>query len=865
MEQEPREEQPAGGDSLPSWREELSGPAAGWRYLLRLARSRYTWIAAAVAILLVAGYLVVHRSGDDGTTQKTAADKAKSDGKRPDEGPKDPFQFGVFTIRPSEAQRVEAGIKPGHWTTASLEARANFADFRGELVAELMGAGGPVDLDGLPYRLRSQRPAILAKGQKKTLDVALFDPVQHTSRQAAPRLLSAGGRDVWNSRELLSPMPPQQFFLVALARQPDDYRYLHTLDSIWAPLGTMDDRGAQSHYRVVLPTLATSAPLPAEVTYWTSTAVVLWDGIDPQLLAPDQQRALVDWLHWGGQLIVSGPDSLELLRGTFLEPYLPATSRQTLELTEDALAPLARFAAGEPRLRLSQPWTGEELAPHADASVVAATEQQQPLIVERAVGRGRAVLTAFRLSQRDLVNWPGYDGLFNACLLRRQSRQFVSSPEFSVAVQWTDGTAADPAKNSRLRFFTRSAPASSQPVALAVQQQMMRQERGIAAGRAYFPAGSTEEDPLGLAPSGPGAAGWDDESPASNEARAALRQSAGIQVPNRMFVLYVLGAYVFVLVPLNWLVFRSLGRVELAWIAAPVVAIVFAGLVIKMAQLNIGFARSQTEIAVLEIQGSYHRAHLTRYYALYTSLSTDYTLEFADPAAVALPFRTGTDLLLRQSRSTVLLRRQPESAATGVAPVSLEQIEVSSNSTGMVHSEEMFDLEGPIQLERLAADRYRIKNKTSLRLRSATVVAGAATAAGVRSAWLGTLEPGAAAEFALASNSRPESEESREDSNESLRSLMQLATSDTAPDELRLVAHVDEELPGVSVTPVASQKHHGTVVVAHLAHRQSAVQLDVNSRRAIAETIRDQHNIDSEEEAIPGVDPSPTSPARVIP
>ncbi len=34
----------------------------------------------------------------------------------------------------------------------------------------------------------------------------------------------------------------------------------------------------------------------------------------------------MDWLHWGGQLMVNGPDSLDLLKGSFLEPYLPATS-----------------------------------------------------------------------------------------------------------------------------------------------------------------------------------------------------------------------------------------------------------------------------------------------------------------------------------------------------------------------------------------------------------------------------------------------------------------------------------------------------------------------------------------------------------
>ena len=72
------------------------------------------------------------------------------------------------------------------------------------------------------------------------------------------------------------------------------------------------------------------------------------------------------------------------------------------------------------------------------------------------------------------------------------------------------------------------------------------------------------------------------------------------------------------------------------------IAVVFGVLVVRLAQLDIGFVRSATEFAVLELQGDYPRAHLTRYCALYTSLSTDYTLELSNPTAVGLPFATGS-------------------------------------------------------------------------------------------------------------------------------------------------------------------------------------------------------------------------------
>ena len=85
-------------------------------------------------------------------------------------------------------------------------------------------------------------------------------------------------------------------------------------------------------------------------------------------------------------------------------------------------------------------------------------------------------------------------------------------------------------------------------------------------------------------------------------ARTALRDAAGIRVPERSFIIWVVVGYLCVLVPANWLVFRFLGRVEWAWIAAPLIAIACTVVVIQQAQLNIGFARSRNEIAVVEMQ-----------------------------------------------------------------------------------------------------------------------------------------------------------------------------------------------------------------------------------------------------------------------
>ena len=94
----------------------------------------------------------------------------------------------------------------------------------------------------------------------------------------------------------------------------------------WDGESEADDTDDPLHYRVVSLPVERSIPLSDNPLTWTSTAYVLWDEVDPKLFTAEQERALVDWLHWGGQLVVNGPDSLDLLKGSFLESYLPATS-----------------------------------------------------------------------------------------------------------------------------------------------------------------------------------------------------------------------------------------------------------------------------------------------------------------------------------------------------------------------------------------------------------------------------------------------------------------------------------------------------------------------------------------------------------
>ena len=417
---------------------------------------------------------------------------------------------------------------------------------------------------------------------------------------------------------------------MVLAANPNAYGYLKQLDSICPAYDELlDDRGEVLYYRVVLPTIQDRAPLPSHPFSWTMIAYVLWDGMPVDRMSPDQQQAMLDWLHWGGQLIISGPDSLDSLTGSFLAPYLPATSDGALALTAETLQPLNDYwsltqaktnARQTLNVMATSPLVGVQLRGDPQAQFVDGTGQ---LVAERRVGRGRIVVTSFGLHVPEVVNWGSFDSFFNGGLLRRPPRVFSVSSLGAAKTGWTDlpERERDPLLVTATRYFARDMRTSG--------QQRFAQCRGSRGGLApgwlcsesgQWHCGLERSERRGRArPSGAPERRRDLDSPSQVRAECPV-------------------AYLLVLVPINWSVFRLCGRVEWAWAAAPVIAIVGAVAVIRLAQLDIGFVRSRTEIAVLEMHAGHARAHLTRYTALYSSLSTAYELQFDDPSALARPF-----------------------------------------------------------------------------------------------------------------------------------------------------------------------------------------------------------------------------------
>ncbi len=784
-------------------------PSAAWK------------CSALLGLLLVAAGLPLPGCGGcrkdrQAAPVKAAREKGDQDAKKKKEKP--PYEVGRLEVVPSDDASMRNLVKPGHMVTATLPALCSIADFRADVEMEVTDTQGePVPIGGTRYHLVMSRPVVLPKGQRKTLEFTFFIP-QETGENSGlflrHRLRHArGGNLVLSESEPASQMPNEQYLLVVLSTNPNAYGYLKRLDSVEPAFDEMveafEGGSALRYYRIALPTVKDRVPLPAHSFSWSSIAYVLWDGGFTDRMTPDQQRAMLNWLHWGGQLIVSGPDSLGHLAGSFLAPYLPAADDGAIPLTGPALQPLNDYwslteAKSGKRLALdvaaSTPLIGVRLRPLEGSTVLQGTGE---LAVERRVGRGRIVVTAFSLSAPDVVNWGCFDSFFNNGLLRRPPRVFTTGQFGSVKTNWVSlaSQQRNPLIVTATRYFTRDAGSwSSTPSSDGTDAEVDWHLDGCEAGRRG------------------GVASWSDTSGPAVEAHRALQDAAGISIPQANFVLSVLIVYLIVLVPVNWALFRLWGRIEWAWVAAPVIAIGGAVAVIRLAQLDIGFVRSRTEIAVLEMQGGHADAHVTRYTALYSSLSTSYRLEFEGPSAIARPFPPTPS----PSRLWPLTFRREEG-------VKLSGFQVDSNTTSFIHGEQMCELGGAIRLVGESAEQWSVENGTGLNLQSVQLLYRAPS--GIQVCHLHTLPAGAASRlefvpdtdgtFRGGAGQGGEGVDSPAGGGEvDLRGIADLAARAIRlrPGDVRLIARTDDLLPGLTIKPAASQVRIRTLVLVHLRY-----------------------------------------------
>jgi len=638
-------------------------------------------------------------------------------------------------------------VKANHWVAIQSEGVSVKEDFNGVLRYSMRRGDLSVKtVPGTRYFVRSRRPASLAAEQGKIFETPLFI-TDHTPLTILPELQTVSGSNVVSQPERLLPLKPYQYHMVLLTDRPETFRFLSVLPSIrnvrlnslildeatfdQDNIGPVEDYSSNASekfriesvfYKLTVSDWGNRVELPSNVQQWTSIAYLVWDDFSPERFSLEQQQALIDWIHFGGQLIVSG-DAIDSLNQSFLKDYLPVrpTGSQNSP-SSDLLPMLANWTLERNNL-------GELLVPSfgaADTFVRKTWELQESatqlpktdgLVVEHNIGKGRVVAVAFPLNLPKLRSWTGLDNWFNSCLLRRMGRsheldafenQGLDLTGAGQGFSWTErGFVSDQAGvYSTLRFAARDWVG----VALDDVSDNSNSLTNVPS-KVLVDALSSRFENVSQHYS-PGA--WDDYSAIAKAARATLKDQAGITPPRRDWVLKALLAYLAVLVPLNYVVFKLMGRPEWAWFAIPVIAVAGAITVVRAAALDIGFSNKRLQVNVVEVPKDYTRAHVAGYGSLYSSLTSQFRFESENSTTIALPFPASTvpkELYEEPSEFTFEYGKR----------VKFGPQRVLSNTMEMYHFEQMADVGGTFGLVGNDEDGWKLRNGTRMNLRDVGV------------------------------------------------------------------------------------------------------------------------------------------------
>ena len=260
--------------------------------------------------------------------KKTEKDKVRS-----------PFEFFKSQVTPFD---VLPYVKANHWATFALELRANEEDYDGYLQTM------PVMLRGMPLELIYRRDARLLKEQRARLPFQIMlneVPKEWMIDMAHPGALRPD--QSWQAS--LANLPPHQMLVLILSKESTTQ--FAAWNRMTATIPATTDREVSTdlekdrYFRLVLPMEPDRPALSSHPLTWSTISHVIWDDQAPDVLSVSQQEALLDWLHWGGQLILTGGagQSFSLYRESFLGPYLPADATgETVGLSRADLQPLSQ-------------------------------------------------------------------------------------------------------------------------------------------------------------------------------------------------------------------------------------------------------------------------------------------------------------------------------------------------------------------------------------------------------------------------------------------------------------------------------------------------------------------------------------------
>lgn len=112
-----------------------------------------------------------------------------------------------------------------------------------------------------------------------------------------------------------------------------------------------------------------------------------------------------------------------------------------------------------------------------------------------------------------------------------------------------------------------------------------------------------------------------------------LRWLVQAELPSTAFVAMYLGLYIIILVPVNYLVFRSIKRLEWAWFTIPVWALVFAYGAYYIGSFSQHSEIIANQISLIESKPNANFGSSTTFCSVYSPIRKWYSLRFEDPKA----------------------------------------------------------------------------------------------------------------------------------------------------------------------------------------------------------------------------------------
>jgi hypothetical protein len=757
-----------------------------------------------------------------------------------------PYEFFRSQVAPFD---VLPYVKAHHWFSLTFELRANEDDYEGFLLTE------PVRLLGMPQEVRYGREVRLVKEQRARRGLQAMIPAGDgvIPKAYEVELVRPGAlRPDMTWQANLATLPTHQMLIVVLSKDATTkFAAWNRMSAIFP--SSIEHEGSDfeksRYYCVVLPQEPGTPSLSSHPLAWTTISHVIWDNYPTDLLTTAQQDAMLDWLHWGGQLIFSGGAgaSYAQIKDSFLGPYLPADATgEAKPLEQKDLEPLSQSYPPPRYVNISEDEASRQRPRAFDASGRGSLYYQAPapirpgpkrpvylsvlepkpgastislgeasphrLAVETRIGRGRITMLALNPNEEALLAWPGLDTLVRRVILRRPEDPVPGWDVSSAELQQSPLAARLFGPDlSWYRITSRDAGVHPKSPAKSLVQPEQEPNQ-FARGRPGPPPPSNDPDTLlSMMSQSQGVADWRDTAMLPRLSRDLLEEASGITIPSSLFVLRVILAYLIMVVPVNWLICRFLlRRREWAWIAVVLVALGFAVAVERVAARDMGYDTAADEIDLIEIQGNYRRAHLTRLFSLYTSGRSRFSISYPDNAsALALPLDNG-----RSIRGEDVSR---SSFQTTPVPALLNFL-VQPRSLAMFRAEEMVTLGGDLRVVDDGGKRM-IVNDSEIELKDAVLID--ATKDGDRQErWLGTIAPGASIEIGSQPGTPPPDRVTADPGPDPSAFLMALRgaweSREEEQGELRLVAWMPTTIKGQVIEPPVDRQRGFTAVVVHL-------------------------------------------------